>query len=609
MLRLSVLAAAALAGAHACTTHADCTAADEFCQPAVAAGGAGCDLTGVAGTCVKRSGRGAPCGGSDAAAHACFRKECETTLACRPNSHVADPLLPGSCAKQCDAGGAVGMVFEGWTGAFAEAGKWCHVRYCDNAGVMQPTGGAAATACPTDLTDGLRCCVGAGEADEACCGTTGAWVKKDAADKVKCAGVEGTHGGTLNAPFSKTCTDACPATTTPTRPAYNDGWKGRSAVAGEWCNTCVCAEGTVKCTDRPCPALKCCPNGGTGDACCGVTGEWVTKNAADEVVCGGVTIKVASLPQEPFAAECATATRPCVVSTSPDVKILHGVTTRNPKAGQECNTCTCTDGVAVCETAACPPAQCCRGEKPTDGAAYVCCGIDGKWKKVDGTAKCGASVPTQDPMPATPGTASTGYPFSAACKGCLADVFDKDTPGWMKQTVPVGWTGPKQGGVWCDTCTCKVDGDPTVCTSVADVPACVAAHPTQCCSAAAPAPAAEYECCGATGRWVKKGANDEVVCGGVAFRKGDTHAARCSGPRARRTRARSPAGRRRRTAGAGATGAPTGASCAAATTRRRGPSPSPSFRARRTRARCGAASGRRRRRRARGSAARQPARG
>ena len=519
MLRLSVFAAATLAGAHACASDGEC-AADEICRVAVAASGAACD-TMLPKTCVKRSLRGGSCEGGGGAAQDCFRNKCLDKLACLPNS--LDATLPGTCVKQCDSGSGV-MVNEGWKGPVDGAGKWCYTRYCDGSddakidGVMKTTGGDTTAPCPTDLTDGLRCCVGAGDAaTQACCGATGAWVTKDAkTGKVKCADVEATHGGKLDAPFSKTCTDACPATTTPApgTPVHDDGWKGPSTVAGKWCNTCVCNKGALACPDSACPKLTCCLTADkkANQVCCGVTGEWVTKDAKDNVVCGGVTMPYKDgLATQPFHAACAAA-RDCVVSTTPDKKIAHGKTERNPKAGQECNTCTCTDGTAVCETAFCPPAQCCRDAKPTTGP-QVCCGLDGLWKAVDTTAKCGVSVPTQ----AAGGGAATGYPFSAACVGCEADVYVKGA--WKKQTVSVGWTGPKQGGVWCDTCTCKVDGAPAVCTSVADVPACVAAHPTQCCSAAAPT--ADYVCCGATGRWVKKGAGNTVSCGGVAFTEGD----------------------------------------------------------------------------------------
>ena len=522
MMRLPLVAVFGLAAAvtaKTCTDDKGC-AADEFCRVAVAASGAACDKA-LPKTCVKRSVRGGSCEGGGGEDHECFINKCLDTLACRPNSQVLTPALPGACAKQCDIGGGE-MVFEGWTGPVEGAGKWCHTRYCDGSddkepkGVLKTTGGDASAPCPTDLTNGLRCCVGAGDAaTQACCGATGAWVTKDATGKVKCANVEAAHGGKLAAPFSKTCTDACPATTTPPpgTPAHDDGWKGPSTVDKKWCNTCVCTKGALACPDRECPKLACCPPGDkkADQVCCGVTGEWVTKDAKDNVVCGGVTVPYkADLATQPFHAACA-ATRDCVVSTTPAKTIAHGKTERNPKAGQGCNTCTCTDATAVCETAYCPPAQCCRDAKPTTGE-QVCCGIDGLWKAVDTTAKCGVSVPTQ----AAGGGAATGYPFSAACVGCEADVYVKGA--WKKQTVSVGWKGPKQGGVWCDTCTCKVNGAPTVCTAVADEKDCPAAR---CCSAAAPAPTAEYVCCGATGRWVKKGAGNTVSCGGVAFTEGD----------------------------------------------------------------------------------------
>eukprot|EP00754_Rhynchopus_humris_P026392 Rhum_TRINITY_DN15013_c0_g1::Rhum_TRINITY_DN15013_c0_g1_i1::g.134915::m.134915 len=519
MLRLSVLAAAALAGAHACDSDGDCNA-DEICRVAVAASGRACD-TAAAKTCVKRSLRKESCGGGGGAAQDCFRNQCLTTLACRPNQ-LSPATLPGTCVKQCDLGGGE-MVYEGWRGAMVEAGKWCHTRFCDGrdakktAGVLTPIGDTTA-ACPTDPASGLKCCAAAGDpTTQACCGATGQWVTKDkTTDKVECAGVKEAVGGPLTsaAPFGKSCTASCPAIPLPAPgiPAHDDGWTGYSPLADKWCNKCLCSKGTTQCQTHKCPTLACCPPAAkkADQVCCGVTGEWVTKDKDDKVACGGVTLPYADgLATQPFHAACA-ADRDCVVGTTkPPVTIPHGKTVRHPIAERGCNTCTCTDGKLVCETALCPPAQCCRGEKPA--GTQVCCGLDGLWKPVDTTAKCGASVPTQ----VEGGGAATGYPFGAACVGCEANVYDKAATAWKKRIVSVGWTGPKETGVACDTCSCKVDGDPTVCT---DLKACPA---VRCCGAAAPAPAADYVCCGATGRWVRKGAGDAVVCDGVAFVKGD----------------------------------------------------------------------------------------
>ena len=86
---------------------------------------------------------------------------------------------------------------------------------------------------------------------------------------VTCAGVEATVGGKLAAPFSRTCAGV---SARKGAEAVDDGWKGPSTEAGEWCT-----RGELERTKHKCPALKCCSTAdrekGVEQACCGVSGE------------------------------------------------------------------------------------------------------------------------------------------------------------------------------------------------------------------------------------------------------------------------------------------------------------------------------------------------
>ena len=254
-MRLPLLAAVAFAaaveaaptGPKTCANDGEC-GDDEFCRVSVAASGGACEA--AVQTCAKLSVRGEQCGGGGGAAQDCFRNRCKSPLRCRENG--VDAELPGTCAKECDIGGGV-TVLEGWTGPVEGAGKWCHTSYCDGSdetaagGVLKTSGGDAGAACPTGLADGLRCCVGAGESGQVCCGTSGAWVTPDG--KARCGKVL-AKGDSTGAPFSVTCTGVCARTGAA---AVDDGWRGPSAEDGEWCNTCVCARGKLACTERVCP--------------------------------------------------------------------------------------------------------------------------------------------------------------------------------------------------------------------------------------------------------------------------------------------------------------------------------------------------------------------
>ena len=528
MMRLPLAAVfGALAAALPITPQCEPACAEgEFCRVAVAASGAACD-TKLPKTCAKLAVRGQQCGGAGGEAQDCFRNQCKSPLKCRANNVDAD--LPGTCAKQCDIGGGE-MVFEGWTGPVAGEGKWCHIRYCDGtedkeAGGVLKTNGDATAPCPTDLTDGLRCCVGAGKPNQVCCGANGAWLTPDGT--VTCARVL-AKAGSKAAPFSKTCTDACPATTKPApgTPAHDDGWKGPDARDGKWCNTCVCTKGALACPDRECPKLKCCPAAAkkTGQVCCGVTGEWVTKDAKDNVVCGGVTMPYkADLATQPFHAACA-GLRGCSLFSNVAVTKANGEKVFNPTKGQGCNECTCKDGTLDCPTAKCEAPKCCDAEMKPKTGEHVCCGLDGLWKKVDGAAKCGSYATQVEAKPAV------GYPFFKACEPhCAANT----AAGGPDKKVPLGWTGPKMKAVtpardaavtadvpWCDTCMCAVAaGAPAGTAPVVTCTTHAACPAVKCCPG--PSPGADYACCGTTRRWVKA-VDGKVKCGGHELAKDST---------------------------------------------------------------------------------------
>ena len=519
MTRLPLLAVFAFAAA-VDTTPTDpktCTSDDEcgdeaFCRTAVAPSGAACDAT--VQTCAKLSGRGESCGGGGGEAHDCFRNRCKSPLSCLASGVKAE--LPGTCVKQCDIG-AGEMVDEGWTGPVGGAGKWCHTSYCDGSddtkpgGVLKTTGGDATAPCPTGLTDGLRCCVGAGESGQVCCGVTGAWVTPDG--KVTCGHVLAKADST-GAPFSVTCTGVCTRTGAA---AVDDGWRGPSVKDGEWCHTCVCAQGEVQCSKRVCPPLRCCPSGDKKEnqVCCGATGAWVTKDADDKVACGGVTLPYAGdLETQPFVAAC-TGTRGCALFSNVDVTFPHGEKRLDPRDGRGCNECECADGTPVCEGAVCPAAQCCEAAKPTDGAVYVCCGLDGAWKKVDDAGTCGAYATQVAGQPAG------GYPFSEAC---AAQCAVNTGVGGPAEEVPLGWTGRKGNFVkegastaapWCDTCTCGVAaGAPAGTAPVVTCTTHAACPEVGCCPSPAPTPLDGFACCGVSRRWVRA-AEGNVLCGGV----------------------------------------------------------------------------------------------
>ena len=499
-MRLPLLAVFALAAAETpkpCTSNTDCTKDKEFCRAAVDASGVACDAKKM--TCAKLSVRGETCGG---AGKACFLNKCKGALVCRENG--VNAKLPGTCAKQCDVEGK--KVFEGWTGPAKEAKDWCHTRYCDgssktDAGDLKTTAGSAGKTCPTDIATGLRCCVGAGKSGQVCCGATGAWMMPDG--KATCGHVL-AEAGSKAAPFSKTCTEACAKAV----PKRDDGWKGPDATPGKWCNTCVCALTEVKCTARTCPALVCCPPGDktpkTEQACCGATGKWVTKDAKGMVTCSGVTKKfVADLKEEPFHAEC-TKTRECKFFSNVLVTVAHTKKDINPRVGQGCNECTCTDGTLGCDTKKCDAPKCCDpAAKPKEAA--VCCGLTGDWVKVDAATKCGSHATQVKP-------AAGGYPFFKACD---AQCAPNTAVGGPKEKVPLGWTGINKlaAAKWCDTCKCAVAaGAPAGTPPVVTCTTHAACPEAKCCPGPAPG---GYKCCGVTRRW-EKVVDGKVQCGGVA---------------------------------------------------------------------------------------------
>ena len=510
MMRLPLLAVFALAAAETpkpCKSDGDCPKGTHYCRVAVAASGVECDTK--AKTCAKLSVRGESCGGSG---KDCFRNKCKGDLVCRANG--VDAKLPGTCAKQCDVDGK--KVFEGWTGPAKDAKDWCHTRYCDGSsgktdvGELKTTGDAGKT-CPTDIATGLRCCVGAGKKGQVCCGATGAWLTPDG--KATCGHVL-AEAGSKAAPFSKTCTDACPATVKPApgTPAHDDGWKGPDARDGKWCNTCVCALTKLQCTERKCPTLMCCPPGDktpkAEQVCCGATGKWVTKDAKGMVTCSGVTKKYsAGLKEEPFHAECTT-TRECKFFSNVAVTVAHTKKAFNPRVGQGCNECTCTDGTLTCDRKKCDAPKCCDPTlKPKEAA--VCCGLTGLWVKVDAANKCGSYATQVKP-------AAAGYPFFKACD---AQCAVNTAVGGPKEKVPLGWTGAKQStkavtAKWCDTCKCAVAaGAPKGAAPVVTCTTHAACPAVKCCPG--PAPSGDYKCCGVTRRWVKV-VDGKVQCAGVS---------------------------------------------------------------------------------------------
>ena len=520
-MRLPLLAAVAFAaaveaaptGPKTCANDGEC-GDDEFCRVSVAASGGACEA--AVQTCAKLSVRGEQCGGGGGAAQDCFRNRCKSPLRCRENG--VDAELPGTCVKECDIGGGV-TVLEGWTGPVEGAGKWCHTSYCDGSdetaagGVLKTSGGDAGAACPTGLADGLRCCVGAGESGQVCCGTSGAWVTPDG--KARCGKVL-AKGDSTGAPFSVTCTGVCARTGAA---AVDDGWRGPSAEDGEWCNACVCARGKLACTERVCPTLRCCSAGDkkAKQVCCGASGEWV-EAAGDTVACGGVTLAYADgLATQPFVAACGEK-RGCTLVSNVEVRFPHGEKRRDPRDGRGCNECECEDGTLVCEGGVCGAAQCCGGAtKPTDGGVYVCCGLDGGWKKVEEAGRCGSHA-TQ-----VAGRPGGGYPFFEACAGQCAANTAAGGPG---EEVPVGWTGRKgsfveEGGStptaagWCDTCACGVAaGAPAGTAPVVTCTRHAGCPEVGCCPSPAPTPVDGYACCGVSRRWVRV-AEGEVLCGGV----------------------------------------------------------------------------------------------
>ena len=525
-MRLPLLAVFALAAAtdpKPKTCDGDSACGDTgFCRVAAGPSGA-CDKA-LPKTCATRSLRGQPCGGDGGETQDCFRQKCKGDLVCRVNA--ANAKLPGACAKQCEVDGK--KVFEGWTGPAKDAKNWCHTRYCDGSGdkdegEVKVSGDDKV--CPQGLETGLRCCVGAGKPNQVCCGATGAWLTPDG--KVTCAHVL-AEAGSKAAPFSKTCTDACPATTKPApgTPAHDDGWKGPDARDGKWCNTCVCTKGALACPDRECPKLKCCPAAAkkTGQVCCGVTGEWVTKDAKDNVVCGGVTMPYkADLATQPFHAACA-GLRGCSLFSNVAVTKANGEKVFNPTKGQGCNECTCKDGTLDCPTAKCEAPKCCDAEMKPKTGEHVCCGLDGLWKKVDGAAKCGSYATQVEAKPAV------GYPFFKACEPhCAANT----AAGGPDKKVPLGWTGPKMKAVtpardaavtadvpWCDTCMCAVAaGAPAGTAPVVTCTTHAACPAVKCCPG--PSPGADYACCGTTRRWVKA-VDGKVKCGGHELAKDST---------------------------------------------------------------------------------------
>ena len=543
MTRLPLLAALAVTAAGTpttCETDKEC-GEGLFCRAAVAAFGGVCDSS-LPMTCAKLSGRGEPCGGGGGEAYDCFRNRCKSPLSCRKTVGAKEDL-PGTCAKQClvDLEGKESLtVYEGWTGPAKDPTKWCQKRYCDGTGdtergELKDVGGD--DTCPQDLAGGLRCCVGEGEKGKGqeCCGSTGSWVTPVVDGTVTCAGVEAKAGGKLAAPFSRTCTGVCARKGAE---AVDDRWKGPSTEAGEWCNTCVCARGALACTKHRCPALKCCSTADrekkVEQACCGVSGKWVTKDGKGNVVCGGVTLPYkADLATAPFHAAC-TDPRTCTLFSNVAVTVAHEESVANPRRGQGCNECTCTDGTLACATAVCGGLKCCDGAKKPDVGEQLCCGLTGEWVAAGGDGTCGAYATQVTPEGKKVGVAATGYPFFEACAPqCAANTG----VGGPDKAVPVGWTGRKgaftDGGkagtpLWCDTCACgfakgaKADAPPVVtCTTHGACPAVL------CCPGKAPADSG-YACCGATRRWVKatpvKGGKDQVACGGVTVAADSTAA-------------------------------------------------------------------------------------
>eukprot|EP00754_Rhynchopus_humris_P026401 Rhum_TRINITY_DN15013_c0_g3::Rhum_TRINITY_DN15013_c0_g3_i1::g.134942::m.134942 len=520
MMRLPLMAVFALAAAtdpKPCKDDAACNKVEEFCRASANPTGA-CDAK-LPMTCAKRSLRGERCGGGGGAAQDCFRQKCKAPLVCRENK--SDKNLPGSCAKQCMVDGK--PVFEGWTGPVdaSDPTKWCQTHYCDGSGAKE-TGelkvNGAGKPCPVSLETGLLCCKEEEKkTGQVCCGATGEWLTPDG--KVKCAYVV-AKADSKGAPFSKTCKDACVVKNPPAPDAkYDDGWKGPNVAAGKWCNLCVCARGALKCPERPCPALKCCPTATkkANQVCCGVTGEWVTKDGENNVMCAGIKMPFAEgLAKEPFHAACAGA-RGCKVNSNFEKMIADGEKIDNPTKGKGCNKCTCTDGKMVCEKKECPAPKCCDAEDKL-AATGVCCGLDGLWKAVDGTAQCG-SHKTQ-----VEGKAASGYPFFKACEPHCAVSTDVGGPD---KKVPLGWSGPKVSvqttgrnaqvtgatpAPWCDTCRCDIPagaklGTPPVltCTTHNECPK------VKCCPGKKPS--GDWACCGVTRQWVKA-VDGKVACGG-----------------------------------------------------------------------------------------------
>eukprot|EP00754_Rhynchopus_humris_P015793 Rhum_TRINITY_DN14473_c9_g1::Rhum_TRINITY_DN14473_c9_g1_i1::g.93379::m.93379 len=546
MMRLPLLAVFALAATAAPTTEepvcsdtkpcpqtGDPKADTHFCRPAVAASGAACEAEKV--TCAKLSVRGESCGGTGLE---CFRNKCAGALVCRKNPVTLPgdnpPELPGTCAKQCDLGGDK-KVFEGWTGPVdATPANWCKTRYCDgsgatDAGELKDTTGNPDT-CPTDVASGLKCCPEADKAKKAkdtdpepvqvCCGATGKWIvltEADGSDKKEkqyCAHVLAAKDSTA-APFSESCKDQCSVADPAMK--FDDGWKGPDVREGKWCNTCVCTRTQMQCTDRPCPKLQCCAEGDktapdADEVCCGVTGKWVAKDAADMVTCHGVTRAFDAEVAAPFHAKC-DALRDCKFTSNVEVTVKNGESAADPRPGQGCNLCACADGKLTCATEVCEAPKCCAAGDKTMGTAEVCCGLTGAWVAVETEgAKCGSHAAKVN------GAAATGYPFFKECDPqCAANT----AAGGPDKMVPLGWTAPSAhaDAKWCDLCKCAVAaGAPAgtapvvTCTTLAGCPE------TKCCRSDNNKVPEGFACCGATRKWVKVDEKTKkVMCAGVTL--------------------------------------------------------------------------------------------
>ena len=458
----------------AAVTTPDCSPAcapEQVCRLTVNADGLTCGTT---TECVARVGKGKQC---DGAAAACFVDTCAAAFKCRQQV-VAGADVGGLCTTFCPFEGS--HVFEGWTGPAPEPANWCHRRTCGADGtIAYEVAEADRPVCATALE--LRCCKGEAPEDSACCGETGAWVKKQGENFV-CAGVSRTTGDA--APFTTSCNDA-------TRRCAADKpelWTGYSTEAGQWCNTCVCKATTLSCTMNTCltaAEARCCPKADKvdGSVCCGASGLWVTKDTATmKYACGGITRDAAG--ELPFAEECADM-RKCVVTVAgATVEVEHGKSTHHRGADLWCNTCNCADGTLTCGSAPCTAAadlKCCPTSK--GDPAEVCCGVDGLWKAADGT--CGGVKAEFAPA----------APFTAICPLCLKDATPPVVGAPVVDTAE-GWTGLKVGGKWCETCSCAAAAGAAPVMTCESVTACPA---LRCCVGTAPSGTV---CCGTTATWV-----------------------------------------------------------------------------------------------------------